>query len=150
MPDWNILNKSLQWRHNGCDSVSNHQPHDCFLNRLFRRRSKKTSKLRVTGLCEGNSPGTGEFLTQMASYAEIFFVWWRHHVECHDVDITFLSCILRCWWLRSLIKSKSQVKYLVVTDSRWTIDINSSWWVHAMKPKKSVNCLGLRKWQKCL
>ena len=27
------------------------------LNRLFRRRSKKTSKLRVTGLCVGNSPG---------------------------------------------------------------------------------------------
>ena len=32
---------SLQWRHNGCDGVSNHQPHDCVLNRLFRRRSKK-------------------------------------------------------------------------------------------------------------
>ena len=31
------------------------------LNRLFRRRSKKTSKLRVTGLCAGNSPITGEF-----------------------------------------------------------------------------------------
>ena len=47
---------TLQWRHNGCDSVSNHQPHDCLLNRLFRRRSQKTSKLRVTGLCAGNSP----------------------------------------------------------------------------------------------
>ena len=41
----------LQWRHNGHNSVSNHQPHDCLLNRLFRRRSTKTSKLRVTGLC---------------------------------------------------------------------------------------------------
>ena len=40
----------LQWRHNGRDSVSNHQPLDCLLNRLFRRRSKKTSKIRVTGL----------------------------------------------------------------------------------------------------
>ena len=29
----------LRWRHNGLDSVSNHQPHDCLLNRLFRRRS---------------------------------------------------------------------------------------------------------------
>ena len=37
------------------------QPHDCLLSRLFRRRSKKTSKLRFTGLCEGNSPVTGEF-----------------------------------------------------------------------------------------
>ena len=58
---------SLQWRHNERDSVSNHQPHDCLLNCLFRHRSKKTSKLRVTGLCEGNSPGTGEFPAQRAS-----------------------------------------------------------------------------------
>ena len=51
---------SLQWRHNGRDGVSNHQPHHCLLNRIFRWRSKKTSKLRVTGLCVGNSPVTGE------------------------------------------------------------------------------------------
>ena len=43
---------SLQWRHNELDGVSNHRL-DCLLNRLFRRRSKKTSKLRVTGLCRG-------------------------------------------------------------------------------------------------
>ena len=49
--------KKLHWRHNDHDGVSNHQPHGCLLNRLFRRRSKKTSKLRVTGLCVGNSPG---------------------------------------------------------------------------------------------
>ena len=71
---------SLQWRHNGRDSVWNHQPHGCFLNRLFRRRSKKTSKLRVTGLCAGNSPGTGEFPAQMASNAENVSIWWRHHM----------------------------------------------------------------------
>ena len=49
--------ESLHWRHNDHDGVSNHQPHGCLLNRLFRRRSKKTLKLRVTGLCAGNSPG---------------------------------------------------------------------------------------------
>ena len=48
---------SLRWRQNGRDSVSNHQPHDCLFNRLLRPRSKKTSKIRVTGLCVGNSPG---------------------------------------------------------------------------------------------
>ena len=47
---------TLQWRHKGRDGVSNHPRLDCLLNHLFRRRSKKTSKLRVTGLCEGNSP----------------------------------------------------------------------------------------------
>ena len=62
----------LRWRHNERDSVSNHQPYDCLPNRLFRRRWKKTSKLRVTGLCAGNSPGTGEFPAQMASNAEMF------------------------------------------------------------------------------
>ena len=35
---------TLQWRYNGRDSVSNHQPHGCLLNRLFRRRSKKNIK----------------------------------------------------------------------------------------------------------
>ena len=60
----------LRWRHNGRDSVSNHQPHDCLVNYLFRSRSKKTSKLRVTGLCAGNSTETGEFPAQMASNAE--------------------------------------------------------------------------------
>ena len=49
--------QSLHWRHSDHGGVSNHQPHGCLLNRLFRRRSKKTSKLRVTGLCAGNSPG---------------------------------------------------------------------------------------------
>ena len=70
---------ALRWRHNEQAGVSNHQPHHCLLNRLFRRRSKKTLKLRVTGLCVGNSPGTGEFPAQMASNAENVSIWWRHH-----------------------------------------------------------------------
>ena len=69
----------VQWRQNGRDSVSNHQPHDCLHNSLFRRRSKKMPKLCVTGLCVGNSPGTGEFLAQRASNSENISIWWRHH-----------------------------------------------------------------------
>ena len=56
----------------------NNQPHDCLLKLLFRRRSK-TSKLRVTGLCAGNSPVTGEFPAQRVSNAENASIWWRHH-----------------------------------------------------------------------
>ena len=48
---------TLRWRHSEWDGVSNHQPHDCLLNSLSGRRSKKTSKPLVTGLCAGNSPG---------------------------------------------------------------------------------------------
>ena len=47
--------------------------------RLFIRRSRKTSKLRVTGLCEGNSPMTGGFLAQMVNNTENVSIWWRHH-----------------------------------------------------------------------
>ena len=46
---------SLEWRHNP-NGVSNHRRLDCLLNRLFGRRSKKTSKLRVIGFYDGNSP----------------------------------------------------------------------------------------------
>ena len=78
---------SLQWRHNGCDGVSNHQPNDFLLNRLFRYRSKKTSKLHVTGLCAGNSPVTDEFPAQRASNAENVSLWWRHpdNAACYTV-----------------------------------------------------------------
>ena len=49
------LNKCpLKWRHNERDSVSSHQLHNCLLKRLFRHIWKKTSKLRGTGLCEGD------------------------------------------------------------------------------------------------
>ena len=69
----------LQWRHNEHDGVSSHQPQDCLLNCLFRRRSKKASKLRVTGLCKGNSPMTGEFPAQRAINAENISIWLRPH-----------------------------------------------------------------------
>ena len=49
------------------------------LNRLFRSRSKKTPKFRVTGLCVGNSPVTGVFPAQRATNAENVSIWWRHH-----------------------------------------------------------------------
>ena len=81
IPIYAVTSMTLRWRHNGRDSVSNHQPHHFLLNRLFGRRSKKTSKLRVTGLCAGNSPVTGEFPAQRASNAENVSIWWRHHVS---------------------------------------------------------------------
>ena len=53
---WYVYEHKLQWRHNEHDDASNHQRLHCLLNCWFRRRSKKTSKLSVTGLCAGNSP----------------------------------------------------------------------------------------------
>ena len=78
-PSYRMIYSSLRWRHNERDGVSNQQLHDRLPKPLFRRRSRKTSKLRVTGLCEANSPVTGEFPAQRASNAENVSIWWRHH-----------------------------------------------------------------------
>ena len=71
---WNLLSLlwnykiSLQWCHNDRDGDG-----------LFRRRPKKTSRLRVTGLC-GGPPVTGWFPSQRASNTENVSISWRHHV----------------------------------------------------------------------
>ena len=93
---WHILYQ-LQWHHNGGDGGSNRQPRDCLLNRLLRRRSNITSKLRVTGLCEGNSPMTGEFPAQRASNAENVSIWWRHHFAYHSVTFTKCQRWFKSW-----------------------------------------------------
>ena len=99
--DTQLFNFPLRWRHTGHDGVSNHQPHDCLLNRLFRRKSKKTSKLRVTGLCAGNSPGTGEFPAQMVSNAENVSMWWRHHA--FEMSRYFTgSSLFGIFWINTL------------------------------------------------
>ena len=57
-----------------------HRRLDCLLNGWYRRILKKTLKLGVTGLCEGNPPVAGGFLSQRASDAENVSIWWRHHI----------------------------------------------------------------------
>ena len=84
---------TLQWRHNECDGVSTHQPHDCLPNRLFKHRWKKASKLHVNGLCEGNSTVTGEFPAQRASNAENVSIWWRNHETCAIFGCRWFSFI---------------------------------------------------------
>ena len=92
----------LQWHHDECDGVLNHRRLDCFPNHLFRRRSKKTSKLRVTGFVRGihRSPVISPHK-------------WKERGKCfHDV-VMYTECILRsmvhviyghssqyggCWW----------------------------------------------------
>ena len=90
---------SLQRRHNGRYGVSTNRHHECLLNRLFRHQPKKTSKLRVTGLCEGNSSVTGEFPAhiQRASNAENVSIWWRHRgiisaASRHSTEDDFTGC----------------------------------------------------------
>ena len=129
-----LLLHALQWRHNEHHGVSNHQPRDCLLNRLFSRRSKKTSKLRVTGLCAGNSPVTDEFPTQMASNAEKVSIWWRHHDNfrwslSHRVHHTIKLHCMKLWHAADQ-----------VTD-RWL----NQWWLGSLT-HKSPGINGLTHW----
>ena len=108
---------TLRWRHNGRYSVSNHQPHGCLLNRLFRRRSKKTSKLRVTGLC------AGEFPAQMANNVENISIWWRHHdillvlnhglqLKIYDTNTDVWQIL--CWLMYAIFKEYFPIMPLCV------------------------------------
>ena len=94
---------SLQWCYNKRDGVSHHQTHDCLLSRLSRRRSKKRAKLRVTDLCEGSSPVTGEFTPQRASNAENVSIWWRHNENfwCEITSMIILMCCIT-WGVKNV------------------------------------------------
>ena len=69
----------LQWRHNERDGVSNHRRLHCLLNPLLRHISKKTSKLRVIGLCDGEPRATCGFLSQRVRKNKQNSIWWRYH-----------------------------------------------------------------------
>ena len=101
LPHWRREILRCQCRHNGDDGVSNHQPHGCLLNSLFRHMSKKTSKLRVTGHCEGKPPVTGEFPAQRAVTRKMF-----------PLDESFWL-ILKYGWIYTM-------KYLLSTDCETT------------------------------
>ena len=68
---------ALQWHHNERYVVSNHQPHDCLLNRLFRRRWKNTNAPRHWPLWEGilrwpvNSFHKGPITRKMFPFADV-------------------------------------------------------------------------------
>ena len=89
----NRLEKIGFWSNRG--GVSNHQGLDCFLKRLFRRRSKKISKLLVTGVCEAinrwpvdsrhRGPVTGKIFT----FDDVITCVMRQNTtQHHDVPLT--------------------------------------------------------------
>ena len=132
----------LRWRHHERDGFSNHQPHDCLPTRLFRRRSKITSKLRVTALCVGNSLVTGEFPAQKASIAENVPIWRLHHAvwmnvhgcepsqtdhylvnEWHPLFMTFHSANLKNKIRWQLIKITVTIWYTCISNFKSSISI---------------------------
>ena len=110
-----------QWRHDKRDGVSNHQRLDGLVKHLFRRRSKKTSKPPVTGLCEGNSPVNGEFPSQVASSAEMFrfddvIMTWKPICLCEGwVKYNVLMCSSTSCWI--------SIKLSVIRDATTSCDV---------------------------
>ena len=142
---WNHWGEfSLQWRHNERDGISNHQSHDCLLNRLFRRRSEKTIKLCFTGLCAGNSPETGEFPIQRASNAE--------NVPFDDVIVQLNKThavpspkISRLWKGSPLYAA---CPMLVLVRARISNYIHYKVWDEITYPFSNLNCAVLEVWER--
>ena len=91
-------------------------------NRIFGRRSKKTSKLRVTRLCEGNSPVMGEFPAQRASNAENDSIWWRHHAIPSQLKLSPHKSIppTQSWFFAACSRHWFSYK-LTVNSSSWVL-----------------------------
>ena len=86
----------MQWRHNERGGVSNHQPHDCLLNRLFMRRLKETSKHEVPlafmrGIHQSsvNSPHKGPVTRKKFPFDDVIMVprEYRGHREGYDIYV---------------------------------------------------------------
>ena len=85
---------SLRWRHNEHDGVSNYQPHDYLLNRLFRCKWKII--FRVTGLFEGipnkpvDSPRKGPVTRKMFPFDDVIMFLQERHLWLIAI---FSTCI---------------------------------------------------------
>ena len=94
---------TLQWRHNERDSVSNYLSLDCLLNRLVRRRSKKTSNSASLAFVRGihqwpvNSPHKGPVTRNIFPFHGVILKignrgWVLLHEmwsECSPVEMCF-------------------------------------------------------------
>ena len=117
---------TFRWHHNGHDGVSNHQPHHCLLNRLFWCRSKKTSKLRLTGLCAGpvNSPHKWPVTRKMFPFDDVIMStrWVKHFINrCLFFSYELLKNMIVGMWIHIIFPFSSCI--FVVTSYLW-IDSN--------------------------
>ena len=109
----------LQWRHNERNCVSNHQPRDCLLKRLFSGRSKKTPKLLVTGLWEFT--GDREFPAQRARNAENVSIWWRHHGEPAPCSFNIYSVVGTISWIHQIVTLRVRTCWLEIFQNSNTL-----------------------------
>ena len=128
----------LQWPHNERDDVSNHQPHDCLLNHLFRRRSKKTSKLRVTGLCAEiyrwpvNCSHKGPVTLKMFPFDDVILEdLFNHNYHIVSSNVRTARTNTICVWRHYLINRS------VITKNGKMVAMEKVWYILARSPKVS-------------
>ena len=113
---------------------------------------KKTPMPRVTGLCEGNSPVTGEFPTQRASNAENVSIWWRHHITFAS-HVLSMSPAMPPWRTWVNISHESTKSHIITTTKQIKIapcayfgdplHLSSGLWVNPFWPSGAIlRCLG--------
>ena len=86
---------------------------------------RKHQSFRVTGLCVGNSPVTGEFPAQMASNAENVSIWWRHHIMLtHTPPLMICHVMQGCerGWVHGLV-----VIMVIEISTSTHIEVRTKW-----------------------
>ena len=114
---------ALQWQHN---DVSNHRRLDCLPTRFFRRRSKKRSKLRATGLCEGNSPVTGDkgpvtrkmfpFQFDDVIMEKYVFTHWGLNTMGNILPISISQSLYIYWMIKKKNQIDNSLKYFWISN----------------------------------
>ena len=77
-----------------------------YLSWLFRHRLKKTSKLRVTGLCEGNSPVTGPVTRKVFSFDDVIMFQWK------NLPHQKIFLVSSCWHCRDIFVGHFEWRHL--------------------------------------
>ena len=82
-----------------------------FTQLFIQAHIKETSKLRVTGLCVGDSSVTDEIPAQVASNAENVSIWWRHH-DVVVAGVDNVTILMHCYLAVSSSPSMPQNNYV--------------------------------------
>ena len=108
------------------DGVSNHQPHQCLLSRLFGCRSKKTSKLCVTGLCvyrgPVNSPHKGPVTRKMFPFDDVI-------MHCMYQRPGWPLVLAKVWTNAALLSNGSLETIFIKLKSKCNTKRSTDWFI---------------------
>ena len=143
-----ILITSSQWRHNGHDSISNHQSHHCLLNYLFRRRSKKKNQSSaslafVCGIHRGpvNSPHKWPVTREMLPFDDvIMYIPHGCLINTRRIMLIYIRVGELSWYITSSFDDEQQ-RSQTGRPAIWVIWINAikEIWVNASGATVSIN-----------